>query len=222
MTMIGTLPNGSRGFDCNQPVTAELAQAAVVMGYKFVSRYVRRNQFHTYDLTTAEVKIITDNGLALMVVQHVAPEDWGPNIILGASYGSIAAAECVKIGIPFGVTVWCDMEGVNRDSTELDSIIYANAWYNALHVTGYTPGVYLGWRPGVGNEAAYRRLRFEHYWRAYNGDVTPIVRGFQMHQLEAKHKDLIPGFDVKEFCVDVINADMLGGTPILMLPSVIA
>lgn len=218
----GTLPNDTHGFDCDQPISVELAQAAVVMGYKFAVRYVRRQQYHDYDLTHEEAKIITDNGLALMVVQHVAPENWTPNTALGSSYGSIAASECIKIGIPRDVCVWCDMEGVDPDTLEIDAINYANAWYNAVRDAGYTPGVYLGWHPGVGNRSAYRSLRFKNYWRAYNGDVIPDVRGFQMRQFEAKKEDRIPGFKVKEFDVNIINTDKLGGTPHLLLPSVLA
>jgi hypothetical protein len=219
---VGTTRNGTHGFDCDQPISAALAQAAVVMGYRFAVRYVRRRDYHDYDLTTEETKTIVDNGLGLMVVQHVAPENWTPSAGLGMSYGRIAAEECVKIGIPAGVTVWCDMEGVNTDALEYDAITYANAWYDAVFTAGYTPGVYLGWHPGVGNRAAFRSLKFRNYWRAYNGDVIPDVRGFQMRQFEAKKEDLIPGFKVKEFDVNIIDADKLGGTPNLMFPTVIA
>ena len=45
--IIGTLPDGARGVDVNQTVTADDAQAFATAGYTFIVRYVRRSQPHT-------------------------------------------------------------------------------------------------------------------------------------------------------------------------------
>lgn len=217
---VGTLPDGARGFDANSKITADAARALRAHGYAFAVRYVRRSAVHSYDLSKAEVDTILGAGLGLMIVQHVAPEDWVPTPTMGDLYGHIAAQETLKLGIPAGVTVWCDLEGVKSGTPHADVIGFCNAWYAAVKAAGFDPGLYVGFGAGLTAEELYRTLHFKRYWGAYNlnADGVPAVRGLQMRQLVAKASDLIPGFTNQNLDVDVIKADALGGTPAVLLP----
>lgn len=217
---IGTLPNGARGFDANQTIHANDAAAAVRQGYQFAVRYVRRSQVHDYDLSVAEIAQLLGAGLGLMVVQHVAPEGWAPSEQLGLAYGAVAAEECRKLNLPAGVTVWCDLEGVQPGVHPLVVTSFCNAWHHQVAAAGYEPGLYVGWHCGLSPAALYQTLRFTRYWSAYNLNAGefPAVRGVQMRQSAAHPADLIPGFTNQTMDVNVIQADALGGTPLLLLP----
>lgn len=214
----GTLADGARGFDANQPITAAAAAAFVAHGYQFAVRYVKRRQQHDYDLSHAERDVILGAGLGLMIVQHVAPDGWVPTPDDGAGYGAIAASECQALGLPGGFSVWCDLEGVHAETPSHDVITFCNNWFEAVNAAGYRPSLYVGWHAGLTPDELYHKLSFDAYWSAYNLDAGefPAVRGVQMRQSAAKAADLIPGFTNQTLDVDVIHADALGGTPTLL------
>lgn len=214
------LPAGTRGFDCNAPVDSEGARAFWQHGYRFAVRYVRRREAHTYDLSVGEIGRLLDAGLALMVVQHVESEAaWKPNGIVGREYGTTAAAACRELGIPSGVTVWCDLEGVapGVDPTEVAS--YCQAWYGAVRGADYQPGLYVGWHAGLSAESLYHHLSFQRYWAAYNlnRDQEPAVRGVQMRQHAAKPGDT-PANNPFAIDTDTVDADRFGGLPTAFAP----
>jgi hypothetical protein len=217
---IFTAPDGIRGFDANQPISLSAAAAFREHGYRFCLRYVRRSQVNKHDLSTDEAQGILDAGLALMPVQHVESEKkWIPTPANGTAYGRTGAADCVKIGIPPGVTVWCDLEGVAPGTPAQDVIDYCNNWHAAVAAAGYVPGLYVGWRAGLSASQLYKSLRFTHYWGAYNlnADEVPIVRKLQMKQAVRKPADKVPGFNV-DFQTDTIRTDALGGRPAVVAP----
>lgn len=183
--IIGTLPPGTIGFDCNTPVTPSIAEKFLAHGAKYVIRYVRRSTRHTYDLTVQELVGLLQAGMGVGVVQHVAAEGWTPTANLGASYGAIAAEESRVIGIPPEVTVWCDLEGVHDQVPRQQVIDYCNAWYSKVKEAGYQPGIYVGYGAGLSGVDLYYKLRFQRYWSAYNlnKDQFPVRRGVQMEQL---------------------------------------
>ena len=129
---VGHLPDGSRGVDCNSPMSRAAAALFQGMGFSFAVRYVRRAQANSYDLTTGEVASILAGGLGLMLVQHVAAPGWEPSAQLGTQYGTTAAVECQRLGIPAGVTVWCDLEGVEPHAQHAAVAGYCNAWFDAV------------------------------------------------------------------------------------------
>ena len=219
MTAIGSVPNGTRGFDCNQRITLAMAKAAHAANYRFAVRYVRRNQTHSYDLKIDEILDVLRGGLGLMVVQHVAPENWTPSAALGTTYGKTAAGECRDVGLPHGVSVWLDLEGVETGVPRSAVIGYCTAWYREVLAAGYRPGLYVGWHAGLSAQDLYHALPFSSYWSAYNlnRDMEPAVRGVQMRQSAAQLEDRVAGIDV-EFDVDTIHTDAKGGTPSLLLP----
>jgi hypothetical protein len=213
-----TSPDGVRGFDADHTISPQAAAAFHAYGYRFCLRYVGRLKSNKKDLTRSEATGLLAAGLGLMPVQHVASEKaWTPTPDKGASYGAFAAAEVARIGIPPGVTVWCDLEGVAPGTDPADVIEYCNRWHAAVAGAGFVPGLYVGWQAGLDATQLYQDLRFTHYWGAYNlnADEAPAKRGVQMRQAERKKKDTVPGFNFL-FQTDRVQGDALGGRPTLL------
>ena len=211
-------PDGVRGFDTASTVTARVAAALRKKGFRFAVRYVRRDKPHASALSATEARALLNAGLGIMAVQYVESESsWKPTAAKGSRNGGIAAAEAEKLGLPWGVTVWCDLEGVARGTPSQRVIDYCNRWHSAVASAGYVPGIYVGWHAGLTRLQLYRSLRFTHYWGAYNlnADQYPAVRGLQMKQSVRKPEDLPPGISLA-FQTDRVSADALGGRPTLL------
>ena len=165
---------GVKGFDADTPISFAAAGQFFAQGYRFCLRYVGRTAMGNEDLTSDEAEDILRANLALMVVQHVEEEGWSPTGGLGTTYGTNAATFSQQIGIPAGVNVWLDLEGVSPAAAAGDVAAYCQAWYTAVAAAGYLPGIYVGWEPGLSAQQIYD-LPFQHYWGAYNvdGDATP-------------------------------------------------
>ena len=221
MTLPGhvfTAPDGVRGFDTAEKVSAASAAAFRRRGYRFCVRYVRRDKPHASALTAGEARSLLDVGIGLMVVQYVESEtSWIPSGAKGTTNGGIAASEVAKLGVPWGVTVWCDLEGVALGTPSEKVIDYCNRWHIAVTSAGYVAGLYVGYRAGLTATQLYRALRFTHYWGAYNlnSDQYPAVRGLQMKQSRHKQSDSVSDSGI-DFQVDRISADALGGHPTLL------
>jgi hypothetical protein len=225
---IGSLGMGSRGLDCNQPLTtADLenirrwnAKRGDALQYRFAIRYIRRTTQHDYDVSCSEISRIFTAGLGLMLVQHVAPEGWRPSSQLGAEYGATAASEALSVLYPAGATLWCDLEGVAAKVPAADVIAYCNAWYDAVVGAGYLPGLYVGDSCGLNASDLYYKLKFTLYWSAYNlnRDNYPVVRGVAMRQLAyPKPADRVTGLDF-QYDEDLIIGDAKNSFPVLALP----
>ncbi|MGH7618905.1 MAG: glycoside hydrolase domain-containing protein [Gemmatimonadaceae bacterium] len=215
-----TAPTGIRGFDANASIEPSVAAAFHDHGYRFCVRYVRRADAHPFDLTADEATCLLDAGLGVMMVQHVESETaWSPTGEKGTANGQTAAHEADKIGVPAGVTLWCDLEGVAPGTSSQDVTDYCNQWHTAVASSGYVPGLYVGFHSGLNPTQLYRSLRFTHYWGAYNlnSDESPAVRGLQMKQAAAKPVDTFSGTK-PQFQVDRVRADALGGAPTLLAP----
>ncbi|HEV7837790.1 MAG TPA: glycoside hydrolase domain-containing protein [Gemmatimonadaceae bacterium] len=221
MTLPGHIfmaPDGVRGIDTTERITRGAATALHAHGYRFCVRYVRRDKPHTSALNTAEATTLLDSGLALMLVQYVESETaWIPSAAKGAANGNVAVAEAVKLEVPWGVTIWCDLEGVKVGTPRQQVIDYCNRWHIAVAGAGYVPGLYVGYRAGLTSSQLYLRLRFTHYWGAFNlnSDQFPAVRGVQMKQSIRRPEDAISGVQL-DFQVDRVAADRLGGRPTLL------
>ena len=221
MTLPGhvfAVPDGVRGFDTAETVTPSAASAFRRAGFRFAVRYVRRDKPHASALKVGEARSLLNVGIGLMIVQYVESETaWAPSAAKGTKNGGIAASECELLGVPWGVTVWCDLEGVAPGTPSRRVIEYCNAWHAAVSGAGYVPGVYVGYRAGLTPTQLYRALRFTHYWAAYNLNVDqyPSVRGIQMKQSKARASDRPRGVAI-DFQTDRVRADALGGRPTLV------
>lgn len=209
---------GVKGFDANVTITPDVAKAFVQAGYKFCVRYVGRTQMAGHDLTASEARDLLDAGLALMVVQHVLNPGWNPTGDLGAQYGTNAGRFTKQIGVPAGVNVWCDLECVNSNAAAQDVIDYCNNWYDQVKAAGYEPGLYVGDEPGLSAQQLYQKLRFQHYWGAYNlnSDQVPATRGLQLRQKTGK--GTVGGVTTESYDDDFTQTDGLGGNAVWLAP----
>jgi hypothetical protein len=184
-------PAKVKGFDINEPVSAKKAQRFHDQGYRFALRYIGREVMKDHDLSEAEAKRLLEAGIALMPVQHVESEKkWVPTPDKGTLYGKNAGRFTEELGFPPGVNVWLDLEMVDLTVPPADVIAYCNNWFDQVDAAGYRPGVYVGYRPILSGEELRQRLKFRHYWGAYNVNVRIPGRGWQMKQAEnSVHQD---------------------------------
>ncbi len=170
------------GFDCDTALSADLAGQFFAQGYKFCFRYLSRGQMPSEDLTEQEAADILNSGLALMPVQHARKQGWSPTQVLGQQHGQEASADAATVGFPNRVSLWCDLEGVNRSAQARDVIDYCGAWYKAVSVAGYIPGLYVGAEALLNGRQLYD-LPFQHYWRSQSRVPNIPYRGYQVIQL---------------------------------------
>jgi hypothetical protein len=175
---------GVIGFDIDRPLTASDCEAYYSRGLRFCIRYLTRAgaQEGAGDLSRTEADTILNAGLALMAVQHVARQNWVPAVALGETYGANAAANARHAGLPPGVNIWLDLEGVRADTPRQDVIDYCNAWFAAVGVAGYATGIYVGAGIVISADDLYWNLKTKHYWKS--GSNVPDVpnRGYQLIQ----------------------------------------
>lgn len=173
---------GLLGFDANTIITDEIAQTFFAQGYRFCLRYLSRGPEAANDLSAAEAEIILQSGLALMAVQHVRLAGWQPTGALGQQDGQGAAQNAADVGLPPGVSIWCDLEGVLSGTAAQDVIDYCDSWFTEVANAGYVPGLYVG-DSCVLNEQQLFNLKFQHYWRSQSNVPNVGSRGYQMIQL---------------------------------------
>jgi len=218
MSLVRPAVAGMKGFDVDQRVGPQAAKALAANGYSFAVRYLPRVTQGMNDLTATEVCQLLAGGLAVMAVQHVESEtSWVPSAEKGEAYGSGAARAAKAVGLPAGVTVWLDLEGVAEGTDAAVVVAYCQAWYAMVADAGYEPGLYFGWHAGLTGEQLYHALSFARFWAAYNadGDQYPTPRGACMRQRLAE-KGEFTGY--LELDVNTVQADALGGLPTLLAP----
>ena len=118
---------------------------------------------HASALSAAEASNLLNAGLGIMLVQYVESESaWTPTAKKGATNGGVAASEAERLGVPWGVTIWCDLEGVAVGTPRQQVIDYCNRWHSAVSGAGYVPGLYVGYHSGLTATQLYAKLRFTH------------------------------------------------------------
>jgi hypothetical protein len=114
-------------------------------------------------------------------VQHARPPGWSPDASLGQADGQEASANAKATGFPTGVSLWCDLEGVNTSARAQDVMDYAQAWYNAVNTASYSPGLYVGAGTLLSGQQLFD-LPFRHYWRSSSRVPDIPKRGYQLLQ----------------------------------------
>jgi hypothetical protein len=177
-------PPGIIGFDLDTKLNRVTAKQFYAHGYRFCLRYITRasDVESPNDLTEAEAIDILDAGLALMAVQHFPGEGWRPTADLGRIYGRNAAANAGQAGLPEGINVFLDLEGIASGTPSEDVIAFCNAWFSEVETVGYVSGVYVGANAILSGDELYWDLRTKHYWKS--GSRVPDIphRGYQMIQ----------------------------------------
>lgn len=203
-----------KGFDTNTIVTKEQAENFKKDGYSFCIRYLSlKSEQGTNDLSFEEAQNILSGGLSLSAVQHVRYEGWNPDSELGTTYGQNAANNALSIGLPKGMNIWCDLEGVNTDSTTKNIIDYCNSWYDAVNSAGYVPGLYVGANTLLNGTELYNDLKFSHYWKSLSNVPSIPKRGYQL--IQSLEKNRINGLDIDN---DTTQNDDLGDSMLFLSP----
>lgn len=203
--------SAGRGFDVDAILTAPQAAAFVKKGFEFCIRYLPRTPALVKgNLSLGEIEIILDAGLALMAVQHCPEPGWSPTAGLGTQYGQYAGQYAAEIGLPAGMNIWLDLEGVANESLPQDVIEYCQLWFEGLEGHGYVPGIYCGYGTGLSPEQLYD-LPFKHYWKAYNGPLLPN-RGYQIVQ------GTVQWLNGVSFDPNQLRADSKGDLPLWLSP----
>jgi hypothetical protein len=211
-TLAGTVAAaapGAQGFDADTVIVPATANALVASGFRFAVRYLSRTEpQNPSDLCGDEAQAILDAGLALMAVQHCPLPGWAPTAALGQTYGQAAARNAASIGLPAGLGLWLDLEGVAGWATAADTIAYCNAWAGAAEDLGFLPGLYVGANQPLSGDELYWRLRVKHYWKSASSVPEVPYRGYQMVQALAPSP--VDGIAIDR---DLILADNFGGLP---------
>jgi hypothetical protein len=110
-----------------------------------------------------------------------------PTAQLGQTFGANAAAYAGDAGLPAGVNVFLDLEGVKTGTADTDVIAYCNAWFSEVEAVGYVSGVYIGAAPGLSADQLYWNLKTKHYWKGGSSSKAGVPddipqRGYQLTQ----------------------------------------
>ncbi len=212
-------PPGVLGVDTASRLSFDTAKTLRHLEYHFCARYLSLSTPQSSrDLSAQEAADILRAGLALIPVQHVLQAGWSPNGALGTAHGRAALQNARQLGIPAGVNVWCDLEGIKQGTSDQDIIDYCNAWYDAVRSggAGYEPGLYVGFDAFLDSTQLHEKLQFTHYWSAPN--ATPVARrGYQLIQLLPLDRKL-DGVDVN-VDVDVTQQDQQGDSVLWLAPA---
>ena len=200
---------GAQGFDSDTALTRVTASELAASGFQFAVRYLSRSQPQNRgDPSADEVQVILGAGLALMGVQHVSRPGWAPSQALGLEYGQAAGVNAHGVGLPLGVAVWLDLEGIAPYAGAAETIAYVNAWAASVTSAGYQPGLYVGANQPLTGDELYWRLKVTRYWRSASTVPNIPYRGYCMVQALAPSP--IDGVSINR---DVIMADAFGGLP---------
>lgn len=196
---------GALGVDCVQVIAnAGLAKGLYDAGFRFVVRYLG-------GVSSSEVDIILNAGLAFMPVGYSRKPGWLPSGGLGTMDGNNAVSHCTALGLPKNVTVWCDLEGPGGHAQ--DVIDYVNAWAHCVQNAGYEAGLYVGYATLLTSEELYK-LAVTRYWHSLSrvtdsaGQLAEPGCGWCMHQLSPSVGRAGVWVDV-----DVIGEDYKGRMP---------
>ena len=190
----------SIGVDTIATLTTTNVTALKAAGYIFAVRYLG-------GLTVSEVYDILAGGMALMPVTYSRGGGWTPSAMLGVSDGNSTVASLHALGLPKGITVWCDLEGMG--GVAADTIAYANAWAVAVKAAGYIPGAYIGAGIPLNSSEIYK-LVVSAYWHSCSQVPDVDTCGYMMIQLYPPNA-IICGVEVD---IDVIESDHKNRLPI--------
>jgi hypothetical protein len=209
---VSAVPSGATGFDCNTVLTTSTAQSFADAGFSFAVRYVPRTFVVTPstaqgNLTTQEAEDILQAGLGLMVVQHVAASPWTPSGSLGQSNGQYAVANAEAIGLPGGMSLFLDLEGVAAGTSAQTVTDYCESWFSVVTAAGYLPGIYIGANCGL-SSSQIEALSFQYFWES-GSTVPTLSTGYCMKQ-SISSSYVLAGV---AYDLDVVQADANGRTP---------
>lgn len=174
---------GALGCDTDTALTPGTPVALRAAGYRFVMRYVDNARYprDPLRLTSQEAEEILASGLMLGIVQHARGGDGGYGTSTGGADGEAAAQAAAALGVPSGVTLWCDFEPSTAPTSQR-ATDYLEAWYSAVSGAGFSAGLYVSTTCGLTSQQLYSDLSFSNYWRSGICQVPVDTRGYQIQQ----------------------------------------
>ncbi|MCL2450879.1 MAG: DUF1906 domain-containing protein [Polyangiaceae bacterium] len=198
-------------FDVYPCLTRSQADAFKARGMVGVFRYgpLPKNST-TSDLSREELAMLVDVGLEVGLVQHPRLPKYNElKSHSGVADAITVGRYAVSVGVPAGVHVFLDLEGV-RDSSPAEVAEYCNDWATAIGQIGFRCGLYVGFDAVLNAEQLYALPGFDCYW-ADAGPRKVATRGFAVKQgFGVEAADGLPAYDP-----DTMAVDRLGGLPVI-------
>ena len=145
-------------------------------------------------VTVQELEDMTSVGMSFMPVTYALEFDPAHTL-----------ARLAALGLPKGVTVWLDVEGVNLEPMTL--IAKINVWANAVVSAGYEAGIYVGAGcPLTSTQLTW--LAVSRYWHSCSRALEP-ERGYCVRQLRPNDVTVCN----RDLDMDVIEPDYHGDLP---------
>jgi hypothetical protein len=151
--------------DTDMVLTATNCAALVSFGVKGVFRYVS-------DVSILELNSILGSGLKLFFVNHSRSPGWIPSASEGTSDGQRDVKNLQGLGVPKGVHMFFDLEGVGGGSPQA-VIAHVTAWAAVISAAGYIPAIYVGAQALLTSAQLYALPVFLYWCSASN--VTDIT-----------------------------------------------
>lgn len=226
MPKIELVPVGALLVDLDTKLTASTARLLArasdrlgrPLGIRGIIRYVSIGEPSDADLTYDEAAAILGEGLSIMAVQHAHSVGWLPDATRGFNDGLHAGTNALKAGCMPGMSLWCDLEGVNASATVVSTAAWANRWHVSAHSTGFDPGIYDGWDSILNPHDLYSLLAFRQYWSSLSMMPPPEHRGFCMFQIYGGSSTSSGSVDGIPVDFNVCGRDRFGGGPSWMSP----
>ena len=184
---IPSATNLTWGVDTLSTVTKQSAIALVAKGCAFRGGYL-------FDVTPEEIADQVSVGLAFVPIAR-------------AMYlnGPACVSRLAQLGIPPGVTIWCDVEGEGLEIADVTTRV--NAWASAIQKAGFEAGMYVGAGCPL-TSSQLTGLAVTRYWHSCSRALEPS-RGYCMRQLRPDDV-YVAGIKVD---VDIVELDYNGDLP---------
>ena len=101
------------------------------------------------DVSQAELEVVTRAGWLVYFYMHVPEPGWTPNPSQGSLKGLAAAQKAQRIGVPAGVSLLPDMEGVSPAALSKVDAAYVRALAKPILDAGFTCPWYEGYLCGL-------------------------------------------------------------------------
>jgi hypothetical protein len=184
--------------DTNGKISSSEAQALRAAGVTAIWRYVFFGSPRPGDIDSAELNILLNAGLTVLLVQHVRNPGWMASPDQGTADGRAAVANAIKAGYVGRVALALDLEGVRNGAYE-----HAVAWCAEVRAASYRPVVYVGYSSGMAAAQLDALGPDVVFW----ADFAPLTmrphpaRGYALHQ---HPQSVIAGVavDVDEVLID--------------------
>lgn len=154
--VLATAPIGAKAFDTVARVTAGQAAALYSAGFRVAFRYA-------VSITVGELADLTGAGHLVSFVMYSPPEGYTPHAADAVSAASRACAALHALGVPSGIVVWIDAEGMG--GTPDERIAYINAAADTIIGAGFIPGLYVGAGVGLTSGELFG-LHVHRYWKS--------------------------------------------------------